>query len=56
MQQTLILPYSESDTDIIAFIHSLRRRKKPFTIQPTDPAASDDDAVKSNAEIGRAHV
>ena len=45
MQQTLILPYSEADTDIIAFINSLRRRKKPFIIQPTAPALNDENIV-----------
>ena len=30
---TLILSYSESDTDILAFIDRLRSRNKPFKIE-----------------------
>jgi hypothetical protein len=44
---TLILPYSESDTDIIAFIDRLRRRKKPFKIEesPSNPLKNEEDKV-----------
>ena len=45
MQQTLILPYSEADTDIIAFINTLRSRKKPFKIQPSDASTPDDKNI-----------
>ena len=45
MHNTLILPYSEADTDIIAFINTLRSRKKPFKIQPSDASASDDENI-----------
>lgn len=47
--QTLILPYSDTDTEIIAFIDRLRVRKKPFTIEPIEPHSDDSDAVKTNA-------
>ncbi len=44
---TLILPYTESDTDIIAFIDRLRRRKKPFRIEesPSNPLKNEEDKV-----------
>ena len=34
--QTLILPFTEADTEIIKFINRLRRQKKAFEIQPLD--------------------
>ena len=36
--QTLILPFSETDTDILAFINRLRRQKKAFEIKDLEPS------------------
>ena len=40
--QTLILPFSETDTDILAFINRLRRQKKAFEIKNSEPDATVD--------------
>ena len=40
--QTLILPFSETDTDILAFINRLRRQKKAFEIKNREPDATVD--------------
>ena len=34
--QALIIPFTEADTDILAFINRLRRQKKAFDIQRLD--------------------
>ena len=43
--QTLILPFSETDTDILAFINRLRRQKKAFEIQNVEPTSLDDPNI-----------
>ena len=44
---TLILSYSESDTDILAFIDRLRSRNKPFKIEahPESNPVDNDNVV-----------
>jgi hypothetical protein len=41
---TLILPYSESDSDILAFIERLRSKNKPFKIHANSNLQPANDA------------
>ena len=43
--QTLILPFTEADTEIIKFINRLRRQKKTFDIQNVAPSIDDPHIV-----------
>ena len=43
--QNLILPFSENDVDILAFISRLRQLNKTFRIEPVEQSQLDDPRI-----------